>query len=91
MWRPKNCEALIESLFTRLLAALFGYAIVAARGWPFSAAMFPIIVGLPGYFLAGALALRIALRGEDNPKESGTGRARLEIYTSMRSFSEGKA
>lgn len=70
MRRPQNREALIEGLFTLLLAALFGYAISAARGWPFSAAMFPIIVGVPGFFLAAALALRIALHGQDNPKES---------------------
>lgn len=72
MWRPKNCEALIEGLFALLLATLFGYAIVASRGWPFSAAMFPLIVGVPGFFLAAALALRIALHGQDNPKESQT-------------------
>ncbi len=72
MRRPQNLEALIEGLFTLLLAALFGYSISAAREWPFSAAMFPIIVGVPGFFLAAALALRIALHGQDNPKESQT-------------------
>ena len=41
-------------------------------GWPFSAAMFPIIVGVPGFFLAATLALKIALHGQDNPKESQT-------------------
>lgn len=71
MWRPQNREALVEGLFTLLLAALFGYAIAAAREWPFTAAMFPTIIGLPGFFLAAALSLKIALRDQDKPADSG--------------------
>jgi len=72
MWRPQNREALVEGLFALLLAALFGYAVAAAREWPFMTAMFPTIIGLPGFFLAAALSLKIALRGQDNPKDSQT-------------------
>jgi hypothetical protein len=72
MWRPQNREALVEGLFALLLAALFGFAVAAAREWPFATATFPTIIGLPGFFLAAALSLKIALRGQDNPKDSQT-------------------
>ncbi|MEE9567854.1 MAG: hypothetical protein V3W37_00590, partial [Candidatus Binatia bacterium] len=62
MWRPQNREALVEGLFALLLAALFGFAVAAAREWPFASATFPTIIGLPGFFLAAALSLKIALR-----------------------------
>jgi hypothetical protein len=72
MWRPQNREALVEGLFALLLAALFASAVAAAREWPFMAAMFPTIIGLPGFFLAAALSLKIALRDQDNPTDSYT-------------------
>ncbi|MFQ5850006.1 MAG: hypothetical protein ACE5JU_05385 [Candidatus Binatia bacterium] len=70
MDRPQNREALLEGLFALLLAALFAGAVAAARGWPFSAALLPAIIGVPGFLLAAALSLMISLRGRDNQKAS---------------------
>jgi hypothetical protein len=68
-------DALVEALFAFLLAVLFGYALFAGRFWPFKAALFPTVVGIPGVVLAlavGALALR---RGRSSragaPPQSG--------------------
>ena len=66
MERPQNREALVEGLFALLIAAIFASAIAAARGWPFSAAVFPTIIGIPGFLLAAGLSLKIALGGQDN-------------------------
>ena len=65
MWRPKNCEALIESLFTRLLAALFGYAIVAAREVAIQCG------NVPHNRRASGLLSRWGPRSEDRPAWRG--------------------
>ena len=60
-------DAFVEALFALLLAALFAYAIFAGRFWPFKAALFPTIVGIPGIVLALAVAVFSFRRGR-NPE-----------------------
>ncbi len=60
-------DAFVEALFALLLAALFAYAIFAGRFWPFKAALFPTIVGIPGVVLALAVAV-ISFRRGRNPE-----------------------
>lgn len=49
-----------------LLAA--GYAVFAARGWQWKAALFPMAIGIPIFCLALIEAIW-AFRGEDGPEE----------------------
>jgi hypothetical protein len=40
------------ALFSLGLAALAGYAVVAAWSWPLKAALFPLVIGVPLFILA---------------------------------------
>jgi hypothetical protein len=60
-------DAFVEALFAFLLAVLFGYGLFAARFWPFKAALFPTVVGIPGVALALAVAV-LALRRSRSPE-----------------------
>jgi len=74
-------DALVEALFALLLAALFGYALFAGRYWPFKAALFPTVVGIPGVVLALAVCARALRRGRssetETPRQSG---AAADLY-----------
>jgi hypothetical protein len=59
--------------FSGLVAFVFLWAVVEARGWPFEARLFPWIVGLPMLFLAlfqVALDWRGNSRAEEEPELS---------------------
>ena len=43
--------------FSLGLAAIAGYAVVAAWSWPIKAALFPLVIGIPLFCLAAAEAL----------------------------------
>ena len=60
-------DAFVEAFFAVLLAVLFAYAIFAGTFWPFKAALFPTIVGIPGVVLALAVAVFSFRRGR-NPQ-----------------------
>jgi Tripartite tricarboxylate transporter TctB family len=52
-----------NALFSLFLAAVAAYAIAAALSWPFKAALFPLVMGIPLLLLALA-QLFLDLRGE---------------------------
>lgn len=60
-------DTLIEALFALMLGAVFGYAVYAATAWPYKAALFPTIVGIPGVVLAVTISL-LAFRRSQRPK-----------------------
>ena len=75
MDKQLNRDALVEAIFALLLGVLFGYAIFAATNWPYKAALFPKIVGLPGLILALAVAVfafRRARKFESARPQAGT-------------------
>ena len=71
-------DALVEALFALMLGCLFGYAVYAATAWPYKAALFPKIVGIPGIILAvvtAFMAFRRSQRREATDKPARTGNA----------------
>ena len=72
MSRVRSRENLIEASFALVLALLFIYSIVAARQWPFNAALFPTIIGVAGFGLAIGVSLVVWWgRGNNSVKGSG--------------------
>ncbi len=58
------------ALFSLVLAALAGYAVIAALAWPFKAALFPLTMGIPLLLLSLAQFV-LDLRDPGQPAESG--------------------
>ncbi len=52
-----------RALFSLFLAAVAAYAVVAARGWPFKAALFPTVMGIP-LFVIAIVQFFLDLRGK---------------------------
>jgi hypothetical protein len=58
-----------DALFSLFLAAVAAYAIAAALSWPFKAALFPLVMGIPLLLLALA-QLVLDLRGKAGAADS---------------------
>ena len=59
-----------SAVFSLCLAAVGAYAVVAALAWPFKAALFPLVMGIPLLVLALAQLL-LELRGGKAEADSG--------------------
>ena len=56
------------SVFSLFLAAVAAYAVVSASSWPFKAALFPLVMGIPLLALA-LVQLAFDLQGKTDPAE----------------------
>jgi hypothetical protein len=57
------------SLFSFFLAIVAAYAVVSASAWPFKAALFPLVMGIPLLVLA-LVQLVFDLQGKTDPAEA---------------------
>jgi len=76
------------ALFSLALAAMAGYAVIAALAWPFKAALFPLTMGVPLLLLSLA-QLVLDLRDSSRPAESDSDISRsrtLAIFAWMAAF-----
>ena len=77
------------AIFSAALAALGGYAAFAASGWPFKAALFPLVLGIPLCALAIAqlvLELRGKAEGSGEAPAPGDGRRVAAVFAWMVAF-----
>jgi len=56
------------SVFSLFLAAVAAYAVVSASAWPFKAALFPLVMGIPLLVLA-LVQIVLDLQGRTDPAE----------------------
>lgn len=76
------------ALFSLALAAMAGYAVIAALAWPFKAALFPLTMGIP-LVLLSLVQLVLDLRDLEQPAESDSHIARrrtLAVFAWMAAF-----
>jgi hypothetical protein len=55
----------LRSLFSLLLMAVAGYAVVSARHWSFKAALFPLATAIPLFVLAGTQLILELFGGQE--------------------------
>lgn len=76
------------ALFSLALAAVAGYAVFAAMAWPFKAALFPLVLGIPLAVLA-LIQLILDLRGAGQaaePAANASGRRTAGVFAWMAAF-----
>jgi hypothetical protein len=55
----------LRSLFSLLLIAVAGYAVISARHWSFKAALFPLATAIPLFILAGTQLILELFGGQE--------------------------